>query len=569
MTIYQIDPSQAASGLRYQFAKDLPALVSGDEIDFRNGFYHPGTGSWGYSPSTNNFEGLDNFTVANYGTGMRAVLDPRLFEDPGTTAGWSIVRTTGAMKIWRKLMTSSASATLDRLWFGATRSGYAEGQRTDGVAYARLSEWDGGGSPEAYYILDTWTLANESLALDQLEDSPLLWAGLRASGGAASDRVIYVKVLGTGSDYPPAVYGGFAFTQRGASTALDGQSPSGIIIRDGTNYLIDGICAGGDRAFDAPGPTTKDSTAIIRNVTAAYFDKRGIAFNTGAAFGWTSVLIEDFIIDSITSEEEQDPTSLSKAFLHSSEGVEIATNGAAAMDSVMVQGGDCNGIGHGGIAVTGVTGTLSNVVVRFNKAVSPSWQLDVRHYVMQGTTGSGNKMYGNVSDNQDTKCEFGGESEIYGNWFLNNRIGIDSAARQVARIGGTAAGPTATNFRFHHNFILGTNVVPFRLAVAKPTAANAITIDYNVIQLTADAGTRVFETANNANLDDTQIIRNNHVEVAGGVTPTARWKVDVEGPWTSSPAGFTGTWTGNTTDTRLSEIPTSLYPPSMAAEIFG
>lgn len=589
MPTWTVDPTQATSlgANRVQTGPELNGLLlAGDTLLWKNGYFHDGNGSNGFIQS---YLELDNLTLGTTGTGAKAALDSRIWLAPGS-GGWTLVRTTGGVKIYRKLPVANATGAVRRLWVGAINGGIDIGARTVGASKGRPPGTGGG---LAYDIEDTYTLADEATVLDRLyaayQAQGRIWCSL--TGTVAADKVLYMIVPSLGaSDTPDNWYSGLALLQTGTGTTIGGASPTGIRVRNLVNLTVDGLdISGAAAAFQLDSSTTKASSGItVRNCGLSLWWGRGMDVNGVGSFGASNVLFEDNAVDAQPTEDEQEPLS-GKGWFHSSESVEATSNSSSApLTNFTLRRTTIRGLQHNAINVAtgaGSTGIVSGITVEFNTVTANDWETDVRGMAIQGISGaaSGNNIRGNVIKNCCTSSEFSGQLTIKGNFWHGHRVSVsEPTIRACVRLGpnGVNAQPT-TALSFTHNQVLGCVVTPIRFTAGNENIpAGGITCANNLLQMVGTDETVAFDVRNNVgafsfSVDGVRIL-NNHVERA--TEPTIYWRTTGTGAQiaqavTAGPSGGTGadriTYTGNTWDTRITAIPSTVYPPSMTAAIFG
>ena len=587
---WQIDPSQASNlgSNRVARGPELSGLLgAGDEVLYRNGFYHDGNGVDGF---LRDYLELDNLTIGNYGSGLRAQLDPRVWL-PAGSGGWTLVRTTGGKKAYRSKPVASPTAALRRLWIGAQNNGIEIGARFDGLSLGRPPGSNGGLD---YDIEDSFGLADEATVLDRLfaanTEQGRLWCSL--VGSVAADRVVYMIVPSLSpSDTPDNWYGGIALLQVGGGSAIGGASPAGLRFRNCANVLVDGLNIGGGAAALQVAPnTTKATTGLtVRNCDLTYWWSRGLQVNGSGSFGNSSILLEDLSVDAKPTEDEQEPRT-GKGWFGGAESIEATSNAAAApLTNFTLRRTTVRGLQHNAINVApasnGAGGVVSGILIEFNTVIAEDWETDVRPMAVHGISGpaSGNLVRGNVFKNCCTEAEFSGQLKVLCNWWLGMRRSVSQPTLSTCvRLGPNGDRDQATTaLEFSYNQLLGCPETPIRILAGKENIpAGGITVAWNLLQMVGSVTDVAWNIRNNFSAYSfaTDAIRliGNHVERANPATllwRTTGSSAQVSNGVGAGPSGGSGadaiTYIGNTTGTRLTPIPSSVYPPPAAVPMFG
>lgn len=588
MPTWDVDPTQASNvgANRVQTGKELSGLLlANDIVRYRNGCHHDGDGSTGFLAS---YIELDNITLTTYGTGAKADLDSRIWLAPGS-GGWTLVRTSGIVKAYRKLVVSTATAAVRRVWVGATNGGIGIGQRIEGTSMGRPPPTNGG---TAYDIEDTYTLADEAIVLDKLfaayNAQGRIWCSL--TGAAASDRVLYMLVPSlNANDTPDNWYAGLAVLQTGTGSTIGAASPQGLRFRNFTTALVDGLSiSGAGAALQLSANTTKASSGLtVQNCELVRWWSRGLQVQSTGSFGNSNIVFQDNLLDARPTADEQEPLS-GRGWFHGAESIEATSNNSSApITNIIIRRNEMSGLQHNALDVSTAansTGVVSGVTVAFNTVTANDFETDVRGLSLHGISGaaSGNLVYGNVVKNCCTESEFSGQVRVTGNFWLGMRQSASeptlSTCVRLGPNGDRAQATTALEFSF--NQLLGCPEKPIRiLAGHENLPAGAITINRNILQMVGSVTDVAWDIKNNFTAytmaTDAVRIINNHIERA--TEPTIYWRTTTTGAQTSNTvsAGPSGTgadsitYTGNTYGTRLTPIPSSVYPPPAAVPMFG
>ena len=195
-----------------------------------------------------------------------------------------------------------------------------------------------------------------------------------------------------------------------------------------------------------------------------------------------------------------------------------------------------------------------------------------------------NLVIGNVIKNCCTTTEFSGQLTVEGNWWLGHRQSVSQPTIvNAVQLGPNGARNTpTTDLWFAYNQILGCQMTPVRIVSGQEyLPAGAITATRNIIQMIGTLTDICWNVRNTIpasgdfSVDAARILYN-HVE--RDTEPNVYWRTTGTGAQTAQtvtagPSGGTRpdaiTYIGNTYGTRLTPIPSSVYPPPAAVPMFG
>lgn len=593
MPTWSVDPTQVTSipSNRVQTAPELSSLlIAGDTVQFKKDYYHDGNGTNGFIKS---FLELDNLTITSYGSGAMPMLDARIWLAPGS-GGWTLVKTTSGYKIYRKLVVSTATQAVRRIWLGARNRGNVIGQRDAGAGMGRQPNDGGTGSGLPYDMPDAYGVADETAVLALFEAAYAaqgrMWVSLK--GSAASDRVLYMIVPSlSASDTPDNYYNGIALLQEGTGTTIGAASPRGLRFRNCATVTIDGLnISGAASAVQLADNTTKASSAFtVQNCYLTYWWSRGVQVSGGGSFGNSNIVIQDNNLDAKPTADEQDLLT-GAGWFHSAESIEVLSSSASApCTNIRIRRNYLDGLQHNAINVATFSdditplGTISDLIIEKNTVVAQDFESDVRGCAVHGVSGTGSYIRLNVFKNLCCESEFSGNIIVEGNWWLGTRISYSqptlSTAARLGPNGNRNSLTTALVFR--HNWMLGCAETPIRILAGKEDIpAGGITVTRNILQMSGTITTawniRNNFTGSGFDFDVGAIVlTNNHIERAS--EPVILWRTTTSGAQTSQPVSATlsGTgsssivYTGNTFGTRMSPIPSTVYPPTLQLSMFN